>query len=142
MWLISLDSSFHTIFFQGKMIFIIETKKFILFYRIYITLYCYFLKIFYIALLITIDLAITRHRSKQLIYFFKIHFIEIFPKYVIKIKDLDKNSTKKTSEVYEDQRYLSVNDIKKNERKFQIEEEEISQLNPLTTLAERKGKSF
>lgn len=64
---------------------------------------------------------------------------EIFPKYVIKIKDLDKNGISKNSEIYEDARYLSVNNIKK--LKIQSEEEEFSQLNP-ETLAERKGNEI
>jgi hypothetical protein len=54
------------------------------------------------------------------------------------MKETDKNSINtKKSDIYEDPRYL--NDVKKNEIMIKNEDEEINQLNPMDTLANRKS---
>ena len=68
-----------------------------------------------------------------------------FPKYSIHIKEAEKNSiNSKTSDIYEDPRYLSLKDLRKttDQPKGKSEDEEISQLNPIDTIGVRKSNIF
>ena len=103
-------------------------------------------------MIITIDLGISRYRS--LLYFLSkiqkkiknfIIFEGTFPKYSIHIKEAEKNSiNSKTSDIYEDPRYLSLKDLRKttDQPKGKSEDEEISQLNPIDTIGVRKSNIF